>query len=178
MIRRPPRSTLFPYTTLFRSEAAGRQVLDLGHAVHGVVVGLADHRPVDAEAVADAADLGDPPGAVVRDPEVPNLARPHEVSHGAHGLGQWRVVVLLVEVVDVNGVGAEPPEARLAGLKNPFARQALPVRPLAGGVRDLGGEHPPVALGLDRPPDDLFGATLRVLVGGVDEVDARVAGAS
>src|SRR5688572_32746312 len=24
MIRRPPRSTLFPYTTLFRSEAAGR----------------------------------------------------------------------------------------------------------------------------------------------------------
>src|SRR5256885_3320584 len=25
MIRRPPRSTLFPYTTLFRSVAAGRQ---------------------------------------------------------------------------------------------------------------------------------------------------------
>src|SRR5256885_4693409 len=24
MIRRPPRSTLFPYTTLFRSQAAGR----------------------------------------------------------------------------------------------------------------------------------------------------------
>src|SRR2546426_3976487 len=32
MIRRPPRSTLFPYTTLFRSDA------DLGEAVH---VGLA-----------------------------------------------------------------------------------------------------------------------------------------
>src|SRR5256885_11863498 len=29
MIRRPPRSTLFPYTTLFRSVAAG-QALDLG----------------------------------------------------------------------------------------------------------------------------------------------------
>src|SRR5580658_10610638 len=25
MIRRPPRSTLFPYTTLFRSQARGRQ---------------------------------------------------------------------------------------------------------------------------------------------------------
>src|SRR5205809_3536385 len=25
MIRRPPRSTLFPYTTLFRSRSAGRQ---------------------------------------------------------------------------------------------------------------------------------------------------------
>src|SRR3989442_10477052 len=28
MIRRPPRSTLFPYTTLFRSPAARRVVLD------------------------------------------------------------------------------------------------------------------------------------------------------
>src|SRR3712207_7334788 len=33
MIRRPPRSTLFPYTTLFRSEplAAGDAVLALAH---------------------------------------------------------------------------------------------------------------------------------------------------
>src|SRR2546430_17611735 len=28
MIRRPPRSTLFPYTTLFRSNVAGRPVMD------------------------------------------------------------------------------------------------------------------------------------------------------
>src|SRR5260370_23473937 len=28
MIRRPPRSTLFPYTTLFRSESLGRTVFD------------------------------------------------------------------------------------------------------------------------------------------------------
>src|SRR2546430_11255786 len=30
MIRRPPRSTLFPYTTLFRSQAAGRDLLYVG----------------------------------------------------------------------------------------------------------------------------------------------------
>src|SRR5688572_32454019 len=30
MIRRPPRSTLFPYTTLFRSADAGRYYLQLG----------------------------------------------------------------------------------------------------------------------------------------------------
>src|SRR3989442_10069774 len=29
MIRRPPRSTLFPYTTLFRSEGAGRAHLSI-----------------------------------------------------------------------------------------------------------------------------------------------------
>src|SRR3712207_7993417 len=43
MIRRPPRSTLFPYTTLFRSARGQRAVLD------GVVdeledVGSGDHR--------------------------------------------------------------------------------------------------------------------------------------
>src|SRR5256885_5121126 len=33
MIRRPPRSTLFPYTTLFRSRAGEpARVLDVGHA--------------------------------------------------------------------------------------------------------------------------------------------------
>src|SRR3712207_8106812 len=30
MIRRPPRSTLFPYTTLFRSPALSGRALDLG----------------------------------------------------------------------------------------------------------------------------------------------------
>src|SRR2546425_9411966 len=32
MIRRPPRSTLFPYTTLFRSELASATTLALKHA--------------------------------------------------------------------------------------------------------------------------------------------------
>src|SRR3712207_7378208 len=31
MIRRPPRSTLFPYTTLFRSEVEGLHLLAHGH---------------------------------------------------------------------------------------------------------------------------------------------------
>src|SRR2546430_16195777 len=30
MIRRPPRSTLFPYTTLFRSRLSGGLVVDMG----------------------------------------------------------------------------------------------------------------------------------------------------
>src|SRR2546425_1903369 len=33
MIRRPPRSTLFPYTTLFRSEKAARHLRH--HLLHG-----------------------------------------------------------------------------------------------------------------------------------------------
>src|SRR3989475_4528216 len=39
MIRRPPRSTLFPYTTLFRSVVRARAPVARVHAVRG-----ADHR--------------------------------------------------------------------------------------------------------------------------------------
>src|SRR5687768_18007247 len=41
MIRRPPRSTLFPYTTLFRSAGCGRLVRPRHHPLGGLVV---DHR--------------------------------------------------------------------------------------------------------------------------------------
>src|SRR3989442_7675659 len=36
--------------------AAGGEVLDLGHAVHGVVIGLADDRAIDAVIVADRSE--------------------------------------------------------------------------------------------------------------------------
>src|SRR3712207_6888973 len=48
MIRRPPRSTLFPYTTLFRSRVA---------PMHAVVVADVATRNADA-ALSAAADLG------------------------------------------------------------------------------------------------------------------------
>src|SRR3712207_8241981 len=58
MIRRPPRSTLFPYTTLFRSRVAPKvgavKVLQLLARAHGV-----RNLHVDAErlGLADDADL-------------------------------------------------------------------------------------------------------------------------
>src|SRR3712207_7303907 len=39
MIRRPPRSTLFPYTTLFRSEAQAQEEAD-ARAVRAAFVGM------------------------------------------------------------------------------------------------------------------------------------------
>src|SRR3712207_8543980 len=67
MIRRPPRSTLFPYTTLFRSEQAppvGVPALDLGGVVRGrdahdpvaLLVVEAEAEQVVVGAVQDAAD--------------------------------------------------------------------------------------------------------------------------
>src|SRR3712207_8617093 len=49
MIRRPPRSTLFPYTTLFRSGQVRQRP---AHATRGVVLG----QPVGGEAVRE--DVG------------------------------------------------------------------------------------------------------------------------
>src|SRR3712207_7295880 len=50
MIRRPPRSTLFPYTTLFRSNNANQ----LAH-----VTGFLDRAPDHAEITAGGRRLGD-----------------------------------------------------------------------------------------------------------------------
>src|SRR3712207_7905941 len=63
MIRRPPRSTLFPYTTLFRSVESGCYGLGVapdeegGALVHDVDDG--EDGGVVALSVADACQLGD-----------------------------------------------------------------------------------------------------------------------
>src|SRR5256886_7684523 len=63
MIRRPPRSTLFPYTTLFRSRREpGRPVLRPGEQVRTLVVGQREifravERRVDERSHASAAPV-------------------------------------------------------------------------------------------------------------------------
>src|SRR5256885_4485935 len=47
MIRRPPRSTLFPYTTLFRSVAVGMQLRGAAGAAQAVGVLRAVEQPGD-----------------------------------------------------------------------------------------------------------------------------------
>src|SRR3989442_15211072 len=66
MIRRPPRSTLFPYTTLFRSMVLSRDV-ELGSPVSSIlnlgagatlVMVLGDIREVFVRGKVDEADIG------------------------------------------------------------------------------------------------------------------------
>src|SRR2546422_8178471 len=60
MIRRPPRSTLFPYTTLFRSEDGGPiEYLDVSRAEAEAVLRRADlilnfHHAIDSRILASA----------------------------------------------------------------------------------------------------------------------------
>src|SRR2546428_12979407 len=76
MIRRPPRSTLFPYTTLFRSLELA--LVDADRAVHGVLRAggseLVDERPGHLHGalphplpqLVDAAEAGRRPRPAVR----------------------------------------------------------------------------------------------------------------
>src|SRR2546430_12850402 len=60
MIRRPPRSTLFPYTTLFRSVELGQCLVDVPRLER---LGVGGHLPARRAELVDtkaAGELGDP----------------------------------------------------------------------------------------------------------------------
>src|SRR3712207_6847452 len=79
MIRRPPRSTLFPYTTLFRSSVAGGAD-ERSWARRGVLVG--------------AAQLAEDLGPVVEQPGRQRRQDRHSGGGEARGLGLLARVVL------------------------------------------------------------------------------------
>src|SRR3989454_7351651 len=90
MIRRPPRSTLFPYTTLFRSHTAryrARRALrvlgsrrDRAHADRGADLRRAARPPARAARVRAAGHVRDPI------PPAPFLAGPHRAHRDRHGV--------------------------------------------------------------------------------------------
>src|SRR3712207_8828481 len=62
MIRRPPRSTLFPYTTLFRSQGFEREDRGVGEVADPVEAGEGRHRGATAD-VEEGARRCEPPRA-------------------------------------------------------------------------------------------------------------------
>src|SRR5256885_16120394 len=105
MIRRPPRSTLFPYTTLFRSagaqlalqrcgfqdavERGGVQALDLGLAFEDLGGGLEAALGVDAaRAYGDLRLLQQPLLAVIAHRGL-DLVRSEERRVGKEGRSRW-----------------------------------------------------------------------------------------
>src|SRR2546425_2364442 len=132
MIRRPPRSTLFPYTTLFRSIDGAVQVdgLRVPHIAppeveeevrheHAAVVAL---EPEPRRDVGILAHCGSPPGAAITE-------RGAELTDRAAGVHPPAVVQLDVRV----------------GVRGPFLRQAAggpvlpPVEVPGGALVEAGG---------------------------------------
>src|SRR5256885_3961227 len=69
MIRRPPRSTLFPYTTLFRSRARGPQAGQVAHLVRHEAASLQGRAGQAACGVARARREGECEGLCRRGAE-------------------------------------------------------------------------------------------------------------
>src|SRR5687767_15230244 len=57
MIRRPPRSTLFPYTTLFRSERERQDRESGGNASHDATLGVLGDRDRSEEHTSELQSL-------------------------------------------------------------------------------------------------------------------------
>src|SRR3712207_9069023 len=90
MIRRPPRSTLFPYTTLFRSGAGAHPVARSRALVRGGREALRGGRPFLPPAVSVA--VGDAVGGRQHLPEVAGA-----VGHSAQRELELEVELLVVE---------------------------------------------------------------------------------
>src|SRR3712207_9306480 len=101
MIRRPPRSTLFPYTTLFRSKVRRNGDDRLGHLIAQILLGvplelLEDHRGDLRRRVVFLADLNPHvPAGTALDlvPHTPglllNLIRSEERRVGKECRSRW-----------------------------------------------------------------------------------------
>src|SRR3989440_9121923 len=172
MIRRPPRSTLFPYTTLFRSEAEVGAVLVIGHAAvsHLQHVGVVPRaRPGDAGVLRREVEQGEhgrPPipdvagrAPQVADPggPIPRLVRPPfadaEYDRPARfaervaelGVLRGRVEPLRVTPVLFHVVHA--PGGERAGIL--LLVSVRPRPPLAGVGSRVGVDAEPQSLGVD-----------------------------
>src|SRR3712207_9431366 len=86
MIRRPPRSTLFPYTTLFRSAVLPDEIVDRGQRQLGEM-------PGHGQALWDFEHVQVRPGAALHDHEVGEvrgLPLRHEIAPQVVRLAQDR----------------------------------------------------------------------------------------
>ena len=107
--------------------------------------------------------------------DVADLALVDEVAERRQRLLDVGARVGAVDLVEVDPVGAQPPQRVLDRADDPAARVALPVGVLAHRVVELRGEDDVVAPAAgERLADDLLGLALPVDVGGVDEVDPGV----
>src|SRR5256885_12626304 len=137
MIRRPPRSTLFPYTTLFRSRighgvaAAGDRELTKRLAASGITLEVC---PTSNVALGVAARPGDVPLRTLLDDGVPvalgaddpllfgsRLNAQYEIARHVHGMSDAEIAALAR--MSVRGSAAPPGTAArlLAGIDAPLS---------------------------------------------------------
>src|SRR2546430_12593791 len=110
MIRRPPRSTLFPYTTLFRSD-----VPRLPEAVVSAAHAVVDRQPVDPTSEAHRNTLIRPHS--IREPEPSRIDIGHRPGRVARGPRCYAAQRPRADLVRRRGVCKGPAEHFPIGLR-------------------------------------------------------------
>ena len=149
-----------------------RDELVLGLAVQQGVVDLLADVPLQPETLRRAERLHEVPGRVVGAPDVADLAVVHEGVEGVEDLLHRRHAVPLVHLVEVDVVGAQAPQARLARPDEVMAGEPGVVGTVAHGEARLGGDQDVLAPALEDLAHDLLGTPGGVDVRRVDQVDA------
>src|SRR6266851_678168 len=133
-----------------------------------------------ADEAGPAVLLGDAEGAAElpsvhrRGADIACLARLDDIVQRLEGLLDRRFMVPAVDLIEIDVVGAETPEAGVDLHHDGLARQPSAIRPRTHPAIDLGGDDDLVATReiLDRATEDLLAAAERVAVRRVEEVDA------
>ncbi len=162
---------------------AGGQDLQLDGALQQVVDALLAGQAREVTGASCLLGLGDVPAREVRRARVEHLALGDEGLHRLPDLVPRRVAVDVVELVQVDVVGLQPPQRRFAGPPDVQRGQEGVVGPVVHRPVQLRGDHrllaPTAALG-EPASDDLLGPALPlappVHVGRVEEVDAGLVG--
>jgi len=131
-------------------ELAGRHDLLLDVAHDQAVLRLVASEAGVVVPLADGHRLHQPPAFVVAAGDVAHLASAHEIVEGAEHLLQWRLLVDVVDEVEVDMLHAEPAQAVVQRLEDVGARHAGIVRPRTHRVEELGGDDGLVAPALQR----------------------------
>src|SRR3712207_541510 len=107
MIRRPPRSTLFPYTTLFRSadpDAYPRTVVGLGSGYAGTEAGLSFHAGIRLNAnhvFHDFERVDDKFICELVQVYDPHTLRPYLMAKHLAPKGQYKETGYIAEIFDM-----------------------------------------------------------------------------
>src|SRR5712692_2041382 len=130
-----------------------------------------------AAELGDQLRLGHLPRRRVGDAEVAHLAGTHEILERPHRLLDGRVLVPVVQPIEIDVIGLQPAQRLLALGDDRLAAGAAPI-----GIADvevaaeLGRDHQAVSLVAvtsDVIADDLLRVSLGVEIGGIDEVAAE-----
>ena len=117
----------------------------------------------------------DAPGAIIGNPEIAHLALADQFAHRAHGLLQRRRMILLVQIVDVDEIGAEPLQAFLGGLQHPAPRQPAAIGIVADLVGEFCRKDPALPVVGNGATDHLFRFPAIIGIRSIDEVDSGLA---